>query len=652
MKNIAVLIYDLKVEYHITVVNGIMDYFRDKDDVNVFISPVNVPHATTYDYDYQYWTAVDVLKSKEIDAYIVVVNSFTYSYSLERLTKDLKIYGNRPVYSVSVPLNLKNNSYSYISSEKAYFQMIQHLSEKHGCKKFAFFSASLDGSPEGTERLESFKKGLKDNNLEFDPDLVFPGDFTPASSQGYILNTLKTKENVKFDALLCANDYMAVGAINGLEKLGLKIPDDVCVCGFDNADITVRLVPTVSTINQNVGETGYKTAELVYKALKTKKNPGNAIVNCYPIYRQSCGCIKDDNCTSAYYDNDGNYFPHRDVKSAQDSIFDNTLNDISNIFHMLNMTDSVNDINEYFNNSIKTLKRLYIEYFAVCVYENEIEVNPEDEFVVPEKAKLLFLFDDTRNLIKNYYNQDGEPINLAKQLLPKDAKSDKKFTYYIVPIFLKNKNYGYLICSLPMPKYTVYEVYIKLLVNTFVHSYEYSKSLTAREEMLERNRSLNTQTRTDELTSLLNRRGFMDYAQRLIDLSNVTETTGCVFFFDLDGLKKINDTYGHKMGDMALMTAAEVFKESFHKADLIGRLSGDEFAALAPGFSIENVNFLRERINELSVEFSKKNNLPFIISTSLGVVEYNQEKNDLQKLLLEADRLLYLEKEQKHSKRN
>lgn len=650
MKNVAVLIYDLKVEYHITIINGIMDFFRDKEDINVIISPVNVPHATTFDYDYQYWTAVDVLKSKEIDAYIVVVNSFTYSYSVERLAKDLQIYGNRPVYSVSVPLNLKNNCYSYISSEKAYDQIVKHLKEKHGCKKFAFFSAQQDSSPEGEERLESFKKALKKHDLHYDPDLIFPGDFTPASSQGYILHTIKTKENVHFDALLCANDYMAVGAISGLEQIGLKVPDDVCVCGFDNADIAVKQVPTVSTINQNVSESGYKTAELVYKALKSKKNPGNAKVDCAPIYRQSCGCLKDQNCTSAYYDNDGNFFPHVDARSAHDSLFDNTLNDISNIFHMLNMTDTVNDINEYFNNSLKTLQRLYIDYFAVCVYDNEIKVNPEDEFEAPEKASLLLLYDRSRNLIKNYYNQGGEAINIKKQLLPKEARPEVKFNYYIVPIFIKNKNYGYLICSIPMPKYTVYEVYIKLFVNTFVHSYEYSKSLTVREEMLERNRSLNTQNRTDELTRLLNRRGFMDYAQRLIDLSNVTETTGSIFFFDLDGLKKINDTYGHKLGDMALMTAAEVFKESFHKADLIGRLSGDEFAAVAPGFSVANVSFLRERICELSEEYSKKNNLPFTISTSLGVVEYNQEKNDLQKLLLEADRELYQEKMKKHGK--
>ena len=314
------------------------------------------------------------------------------------------------------------------------------------------------------------------------------------------------------------------------------------------------------------------------------------------------------------------------------------------------MTDSVDDLNEYFINQIKTFQRLYIDYFAVCVYENEIELNPEDEFVAPEQAKLMLLYDKSRNLVKNYYNQGGESFNLIKQILPKASKPKAKYNYYIVPIFLKNKNYGYLICSLPMPKYTVYEVYLKLLVNTFVHSYEYSKSKNARAEIMERNRSLNTQSRTDELTKLLNRRGFMDYAQRLIDLSIVTETNGCVFFFDLDGLKRINDNWGHKMGDLALSTAAEVFRAVFHKSDLVGRLSGDEFAVLAPGFDKTNSDFIRERIVELCKEYSTNNKLPFIISTSFGVVEYSDGKKNLQKLLLEADKLLYEEKKRKHGK--
>ena len=74
MKTIAVLIYDITVEYHITVVDGILSYFDNKRDVCMLIAPVNVPHATTNKYDYQYWTIVDVLKNKDVDLENLVKN--------------------------------------------------------------------------------------------------------------------------------------------------------------------------------------------------------------------------------------------------------------------------------------------------------------------------------------------------------------------------------------------------------------------------------------------------------------------------------------------------------------------------------------------------------------------------------------------------
>ena len=75
MKNIAILVYDLTIEYNIVVVDGIINYLKKKDDVNVFISALNAPHAVKFQYDYQYWSGINLVKSDSIDAAIVVTNS-------------------------------------------------------------------------------------------------------------------------------------------------------------------------------------------------------------------------------------------------------------------------------------------------------------------------------------------------------------------------------------------------------------------------------------------------------------------------------------------------------------------------------------------------------------------------------------------------
>ena len=83
MKNIAVLVYELTIEYNCTVLDGIVDFFENKDDVNLIISPVNIPLSNSSEFDYQYWSSVKVLNSESIDAFIVITNSFLSNISID-----------------------------------------------------------------------------------------------------------------------------------------------------------------------------------------------------------------------------------------------------------------------------------------------------------------------------------------------------------------------------------------------------------------------------------------------------------------------------------------------------------------------------------------------------------------------------------------
>jgi diguanylate cyclase (GGDEF)-like protein len=83
---------------------------------------------------------------------------------------------------------------------------------------------------------------------------------------------------------------------------------------------------------------------------------------------------------------------------------------------------------------------------------------------------------------------------------------------------------------------------------------------------------------TDELTGLYNRRGFFQLAlSRLNFLSRSADDTLLLLMFDLDGLKQINDTYGHSEGDTALKSFADILKQTLRQDDIIGRIGGDEF---------------------------------------------------------------------------
>ncbi len=649
MKNIAILIYDMTIEYQITVTNGIVSYFEGMKDVNLYIAPVCVPHAITSEFDYQYWTVTEVLRSKTFDSYIVVANSFTSYYPLEKLEDELKKFSGKPIISIAVPLSVQNNSYTFNDSKKAYVQVIDHLKNKHNRKNIAFFSAELNRSPEATDRLKAYKYAMKQNGLPVREELIFPGDFTPPTTYRYLEEQYKSREEIDFDALICSNDYMAAAAIGALNAIGVKVPDDVCVIGYDDSDIAVTCSPTLATVNQQLELSGRKAAEMAYKAACGTKIPHRHSITSSPVYRQSCGCIPVSNHSDSYYDQSGRFVDKPKSNYNVLNIFGNALNDMASIYHMLNMTESISNINDYFSTFIKNLKLQFFNVCAICLYDKVYKLDPADDFVLPDVAKLMFYYNSFQNIEKNFYNDGGLSFSPYKSIMPPEAGDFEGGLFYIFPVSLRDKNYGYVLCRLPYYHYTVYAIFLKLLTNSFILCYEYSKQTNQTEKLEEMNQELSVQSRTDELTKIFNRRGFMEYAQRLLDLSIVTGAKGSVFFFDLDGLKKINDTWGHKTGDIAIQTCAEVLKEAFHKSDIIGRLSGDEFAAVAPGFEKINEDLLRLRIQTLCTKHSKRKKLPFTLSVSFGIAEFSSQYNELTELLIQADKELYKEKKIKHA---
>ena len=649
MKNIAVLVYDLTVEYNIVVTDGITDFFKDKDDVHIIISTTSSPHNERFQYEYQYWTSVELLKSKNIDAAIVITNTYFNAINLETLTKSLECLLPIPIISVSNPMALPGNHYTTVSCDLAYDQIIEHLIKKHNKTKIAFMTAALTLSPESEEREKAFRAAMKKHGLEVNEDWIYDGDFTPKSAYDCFNERFKKGDKLPFEAILCANDYMAAGCVSIFDELGISIPEDVLIFGFDNAEVATNCMPMLSTISQSVAMTGYKAAALAYDILCGKKVPEKAVIQSFPMFRQSCGCMPKTMKDKGYFDIDGNFVEADSVTMAGLQLFSNSINDMATIFHLLTMTDTVPRLHEFFNTVVNNLNVVHIGMLAMCIYDEPIVLSPQDDFEMPDKARLLMLVDNDAKVQENYYEKGGIEFSPKEEILPGGLENFARGNYFVLPIFLQSENYGYLVCRFPTNNYPVYTIFLKILVNSFVHSYVFSKKEEEKAILAEKNQNLNFESKTDELTKLFNRRGFYEYGQQLLDVSVAADQTGSVFFCDLDGLKTINDTYGHEIGDLAIKTEAKVLRATFRDSDLIGRLSGDEFGVVAPGLPPRKIEVIRERFKSINEEFSKAAKLPFILSISIGAVEFDAEHSDLKELLKAADKELYEEKKIKHA---
>lgn len=653
MKNIAVLVFDLINDYNTTVIEGISSYFEDKDDVHLVICPVNVPHSTLGEFDYHYWSVVQILKSNDIHGFIVITTSFVNRVDLETFSKELEDFSNRPVVSVSVPLNIEGAKYTTTVPDEAYEKIIEHLKNKHNRKTFAYLTGSLHGSSESEDRFNAFKKALEKNNLPFNEDLVFHGDFTPGVANEVLRKKVKTKEDINFDAILCANDTSAGGILYAFRELGVKVPEEVAVFGFDNSQFSLMTYPTLSTIDQDIPNNGRKVAEIIYRMLNGEEIETQTILQCEPIYRQSCGCVEGQTHSTAFVDSNDNYhnIDERNQKKETSIIVDSQLNS-ENLYKLLNLMDTrvnMKDVVEEINTIMNLTKMTSI---IACFYPQTVEFKFYESFSLPDEAKVLIHVDILKGIKTSFSDTNAPTFNPWLNVVPEEFKNGNAGNYYLLPLYLRENNYGYMICRCENKNFSMTAVHLKILTNIIIHAYEFTKAQTNKVELLNRNRSLILQSKTDELTKVFNRRGFIDYGQRLIDLSCAMNKLGVIFFCDLDGLKKINDTYGHDMGDLAIQTEAKVLKRAFRDSDLVGRLSGDEFGVVAPGFPIRKVDVLRERLVQLNAELSKEAGLPFVLSISVGPIEFSPDDCELLKLLIQADKNLYEEKRLKKANKS
>jgi len=145
----------------------------------------------------------------------------------------------------------------------------------------------------------------------------------------------------------------------------------------------------------------------------------------------------------------------------------------------------------------------------------------------------------------------------------------------------------------------------------------------------------------DELTGLLNRRGFYSLGAQRIKIAERADRQLLLFYTDLDGLKSINDRFGHYEGDQALKSTAAILRETFRSSDLIARLGGDEFTVMAIDADEGHAESMLARLEHHLDQVNRQNSL-YTLSLSTGYARFDpQDAPDLENMLVAADNALY-----------
>jgi len=186
-----------------------------------------------------------------------------------------------------------------------------------------------------------------------------------------------------------------------------------------------------------------------------------------------------------------------------------------------------------------------------------------------------------------------------------------------------------------------------LLVAVLLSVVKASGYLADRERVLEELRTLSL---SDELTGLYNRRGFFVLAEQQIKIAHRAERRLLLVSADLDGLKRINDGFGHHEGDRALADAAQILRETFRESDIIGRIGGDEFVVLITDRPDVGPEVLARRLADNVARHNSRVNRPYPFSISAGIVAVDpRQPRSLAELLVAADQAMYADKKSRRA---
>jgi diguanylate cyclase (GGDEF)-like protein len=162
-------------------------------------------------------------------------------------------------------------------------------------------------------------------------------------------------------------------------------------------------------------------------------------------------------------------------------------------------------------------------------------------------------------------------------------------------------------------------------------------------------RELEALALTDQLTGLYNRRGFFTLATRELRRAQRSNNSMLLFFADLDGLKAINDQFGHEEGDRALMAAAKILMQTFRTSDIVSRIGGDEFAILVVDADEDLMEKLLLRLYRLINNLNMRKIHKSKLAISIGHTIYNPlNPLSLDELISNADQRMYKMKKVKY----
>ncbi|MBD5465944.1 MAG: GGDEF domain-containing protein [Lachnospiraceae bacterium] len=713
------------------------------------------------DYDYQFNVIYDYALLGNLDA--LIISYGTLCIFLENQDRDyfFRRFQKLPCIVLEEKGLEGDGNYIISGNYSGMTDIMEHLIADHGYKNIVYLSGPKNNT-DAAERKQAYIDVMKKYQIPVVDSMIEYGDYSEFVEE-QVEKLLDS--NPKTEAIVCANDEMALAAYKVCAKRGIVVGKEIAVTGYDDFSMAQRMEPPLTTAEQNGYDMGYRA---LIEAINLCRGGGKIQIR-QPAKlkkRCSCGCahhklaekIDFQNKEEAYYYAEKkideltegcilhpgnrklteyvrshaksmvlyvmNYFlfsgtvrnVEYDKKGAIEIlnlIINGRYKDFISPFALLNTMDAfLKELVEYTEDATKKTNVMELNiaiqnsiYYRFCqrkedehvlfrrkslmeplfersileciddekevyyqtalqlqkrnvpraylyVFDQPIEHRKENEWKLPARMYLASYCED--NNAMSFVQNERPVVDMERgfcDYLPKEAG-------HILLSFIlysEEKQYGLLMCESEYQE--ISSLYVtSLQIGNILRFLEMNKKerkvqreLAAKVKIIEeKNEVLNFISEYDQLTGILNRRGFGENALRLNKRNK--DKKAYFIFADLDHLKEINDCFGHSEGDYAISKAALLLKDSLGSEGVAGRLGGDEFVAMIVSDEADFVKCYKQRMKQEMAELNDGSGKPYYVEFSLGMIEFICSDNfELSHILKEADSALYDAKKERRT---
>ena len=561
----------------------------------------------------------DLLDYNIIDTIIVFSEKIKSVYVTENIIEKAAEM-NIPVISIGAAFeNTINVCFNY---ENGFENVVRHVIEDHGCRKLHMI-AGIKDNDFSEKRIDAFKRVLKDNSIPFDPSLISYGEFWSVPTEE-AMDALLARNDLP-EAIICANDIMAITVCNYLKHHGYTIPDDVIVTGFDGVEEIEFCVPQISSCKCSYTDISNICCDII---INNKFQKHNYEIIPRIMKSESCGCGNENPKNPSEYFNDLNNRFNRYQEE------DKTLSEITATMQTCRTIEEASNVITH-----------KIMYDMCCILNYDCIDNSVNPLIFDKPNSFnekMFLFYDTDApvpFIPRNFNLSEIAPNLPVLL-------EQCCPLIFMPLNFLNIPLGYVCFHFHSDD-----------INNY---YKMSQTINALNNAIGGFRNIRYQLylsdqledmyRFDALTGLHNRISFNFEYNRMIRRISADERL-TVILADLDGLKYINDTFGHGEGDNAIHTVANALSSSVPSDSICTRFGGDELIAVYAG--VLDCNEIKSKIHSYLSEYTEKSGKLYEVAASVGVyVTQPNDSRDFEQLMKKSDSLMYIEKSQKKKLRH